>query len=94
MSGNIKVAIGVVLVAVVIGGLYYWYSSTKSDVAPAVVADQTATPAPTGPTLPSGSDTSDTALGQDVASVDADVSAMTSDTASIDSGMNDTAVQQ
>ncbi len=93
MSGNIKIALGIVIVAALIGGGYYWYSSTRPAPVPVAVGD-TQTPASTGPTLPTGADTSDTALAQDVASVDADVSAMNEDTAAIDTGLNDKAVAQ
>ncbi len=96
MSGNVKIVLWIVLLVAVLGGLYYWYSSTKPVTTPATqTADTTGTPAaPTGPTLPTGADTSDAALVQDVTSVDADMSAMTTDTATIDSGLNDKAVAQ
>lgn len=95
MSGNIKVASGIVLAAIVLGGGFYWYSSTRPAPAPvAVTPTETKPTVPAGPTLATGADTSDASLSQDVASVDADMTAMNADTTAIDAGLNDKAVAQ
>jgi hypothetical protein len=96
MPGKIKAAVSIAVIAIVLAGGYYVYISNKVSTPAPQTATNTATPQDTntGPTLPSGSDTSDAALQKDVASVDADMSAMAGDSASIDSGMNDKAVPQ
>lgn len=93
MPANVKVTLGLIVLAAVIGGGYYWYSSSKSAPAP-VAVNEDASGIPPAHTLPSGSDTSDEALSEDVASVDADVGAMSSDTAAIDAGLNDKEITQ
>ncbi|MFA5876929.1 MAG: hypothetical protein WC880_01045 [Candidatus Paceibacterota bacterium] len=95
MSGNIKVASGIILAAVVLGGGFYWYASTRPAPAPVAVAPTETQPTvPQGPTLATGADTSDASLSQDIASVDADMTAMNGDTTAIDAGLNDKAVAQ
>lgn len=94
MLGNTKIVIGIIVVAVVIGIGYYWYSSTKPSAPVTTATNTQGTAAPAGPTLPSGTNTSNDALAQDVASVDADVSAMNGDTTAIDTGLSDKAVAQ
>jgi len=92
MPTNVKVTLGILVLAALIGGGYYWYASTKATPAP--VATDTSTDSAPAHTLPSGSDTSDDALSQDVASVDADMNAMSSDTAAIDAGLSDKEITQ
>lgn len=97
MPSALKAVLWILVALVVIGGIYYWYQGSHS---PAVIpAQQTSEAAsqpsaPSGPTLASGSDTSDAALQQDLSGMDTQMSAMNSDTASIDQGMSDTPVAQ
>jgi len=97
MSSALKAVLWVLVALVVIGGIYYWYQgSHPSAAAPAQQTSEAASQAnaPAGPSLASGSNTSDAALQQDLSGMDTQMSAMNSDTASIDQGMNDTAVSQ
>jgi hypothetical protein len=98
MTSALKAVLWILVAIVVIGGAYYWYESTHPSVAPVAVGSQTSTSTqasvPAGPTLASGSDTSDAALQQDLSGMDSQMSVMNSDTAAIDQGLNDTPVSQ
>ncbi len=96
MSGG-KIVLWVVIAAVILGGLYYWFTMRGNPASAPAATNTTATTTPQvaqGPTLPSGSDTSDAAIQQDLSSTDGDTNAFASDNASIDSGMNDKEVPQ
>ena len=97
MNSALKAILWILVALVVIGGAYYWYQGRHS-VVPVAPPVQTTTTAqanvPTGPTLASGSDTSDAGLTQDLAGVDGQMSQMSADTAAIDQGLGDTPVTQ
>ena len=95
MQSALKITLWILVVIVVAGGIYYWYQNARSNApaAPTPVATSTGNGAPAS-VLPSGSDTSDAALNQDLSGMDTQLSAMSADTASIDSGMNDQPIPQ
>lgn len=97
MTGQTKIALSVLAAVIVLAaGAYYWFDHSSGSTPP---VSQSATASDAGnqvvpPTLPTGTDSSDEALAQDVASVDTDLGAMAGDTSSIDSGINDTPISQ
>ena len=99
MQATSKVVAWIIVAILVIGGIYYWVENrapvtpAPSDQSSQAAASQDAN-ASAAPTLPSGSDTSDAGLNSDSAAISGKMSAMDSDTASIDSGMNDQPVSQ
>lgn len=93
MSKNNMIFAGVILVIAVIGGLV-WYSQPKNPS----TATATATPNEQTSQSPSPSaqadDTSDAAIDQDMSSIDANITGLSNDDASINEGLNDTPVPQ
>lgn len=87
MSSGMKWTVGIVVALAIAAGAYYC-TVTKGSW----MADDSAV-APTT-TLPSGSDTSDDSLDQDSAALDAQLSAFSSDNASMDQGIGDESVEQ
>ncbi len=82
MTKTAKVIVTIVVVLVVAGGIYWWVMGQNSS---------------TNYQSPTGSNTSgnsDTALNQDLATIDGQMSAFSSDSASIDQSMNDQPVAQ
>ena len=95
MNGALKTVLWILVAIVVIGGAYYWYQSRPAALpAEQQQANAGSQAAPTGPSLASGTDTSDAALQQDVVGMDAQMSTMSADTAAIDAGLNDTQIPQ
>ncbi len=80
MSQTSKIVLAIAVVAVVLlGGFYYWNVMRSS------------APAPENPevtTLPTGSDSSDTAIDEDLASIDAQLDAVSDDNASANDSVN------
>ena len=76
-----------IIVLAIIFGAYYWYATSQS------VVDENAGTEPTA-TLPTGSDTADAALDQDLGAIDAQIGAFGSDNANVTSGLSDVAVPQ
>ncbi len=97
-----KWIIGLLLVVALAAGV--WWSGVLEPYMPGGGAQQMATTTPETPTpqatqpqsdLPTaGSDTTDAALTQDLAAVDAEIQALVSDAAALDSGLNDKPVTQ
>ena len=84
MSQKATIGIGIAVVAaLLLGGGYYWYSMQQQA--------QPASPEVT--TLPTWSDSSDTAIDQDLAAIDTQIQAVSEDTANADSSVS-TAVAQ
>ena len=96
MTGALKAVLWILVAVVVIGGVYYWYQNRHQPLATEQVPVQTATTTDSAgkPALPSGSDTSDAALGQDLAGISADMNVMDADTTSIDQSLNDKPISQ
>lgn len=89
MQNAWKIVVWIVVILILAGGAYYWYTNrstgTNANTPPSASASQG---------LPSGDDTSDAALTEDMASVDAQMSALNDDDASVSSAMSDQEVQQ
>lgn len=87
----------IVLVVLAIGASAYYWKNGR-DAAPQSGQESTVlgtdTTLASTTTLPTGSDTSDTSLDTDLSSIDAQLSAFGSDSAAVDSSLNDSAVQQ
>lgn len=96
MTGALKTVLWVLVAVVVIGGIYYWYQNGRQPLPTEEAPVQTATTTESMgiPTLPSGTDTSDAALEQDLASIGAEVTAMDADATSIDQSLNDKPISQ
>jgi hypothetical protein len=86
--------LAVVVLIVVLGGLYYWYTSSKAPaptpVAPAPVTSGDNRPASVAAQAPvqaqapiADTDTSDAALVKDSAAIDAQLTGLSSDTSSL-----------
>jgi hypothetical protein len=99
MPNSTKIGIAVVAVIIIVGGIWWWNMSAPQPQ-PAVVENT-----PSGGTVANGnnptqggailaSGNSDTALDQNLAQVDAQLSALSSDSASVDQGLNDQPVAQ
>ena len=99
-----KWIIGIIIVALLGGAL--WYSGLLSNLNMGMTPSQTPTSTPeaattTQATVPqpengmaATNDASDAAIVQDTAAVDAQMQGLTTDSASVDSSMNDQPVQQ
>ena len=103
MTTTGKVLVGIVVVLILAGGAYYWYSSTHSAVNPtlqtATSTDsmqgmQTQGSTESASVLPSGSGTSDASLNQDTAAIDSQMTGLDSDNASVNSSVNDQPISQ
>ena len=110
MNTTGKVISGIVIVVVVVGGAFFLYqqmqpmtaiapgpvnttasNSVQQPVTPAPTAEQTA--ASVNP-LPSGTDTSDAGLTKDAASIDTQMSGLSSDNTSVTQSVTDQAGAQ
>ena len=80
MTHTGKIVSALLVVAVLVGGAYYWFylRTGASEQALMQQGPQATT------TLPSGSNTSDTALQQDAASIDAQLKGLDSDSTNVD----------
>lgn len=99
MSNTTKVTVAVVALAVILGGAYYWYVSQPAT--PEATTVGTATPNTNSvsstsgaSTLPSGTQTSNQALGQDLSAIDTQLSGLNSDNTNVSQSVNDQQVQQ
>jgi uncharacterized iron-regulated membrane protein len=95
-----KWIIGIIVVALIAAGLYYSGVFGKLSMAPAAPATQTATTTQQTPQQPqpengmaATNDASDAAITQDAAAVDAQMQGLSSDSANVDSSLNDKSVQ-
>ncbi len=91
MSQGGKIALWVVVILIVVGGIWLWVSNG----APAANNSYSQNGAQTtsGQTA-SATDTSDQSINHDMASVSAGMQALGSDTANISSSMNDQSINQ
>jgi cytoskeletal protein RodZ len=79
MSKTSQIVLGIAVVAVVaLGGLYYWHTMNL----------QAQPENPEVTTLPTGSDSSDSAIEQDLASIDAQIKEVEDDTDSADASVS------
>src|SRR6185312_9879454 len=99
MSTNAKIVLGIVIAVIVIGaGVWWWIAIRSTSPMPTAVNVQN------NPTLPENAttsvpttttqDDSDQAIGQDMASMNAQMNGFNSDSASMDQSFNDQPVQQ
>lgn len=84
MSRNAKIAIAVVAVLVLAAAGYYWYHGMQPKDAGDVFTNASTT-------LPSGTSTTDDSLQQDTAAIDAQLKGLSSDQATVDSSVNESA---
>jgi hypothetical protein len=96
MSKGITTAVVIIVAIAVIGGVLWWMSSNQvpaTTTQTSMSASGTPSPSPASPT-PAAADNSDQSINQDMTNVNTQMNAFTSDSASINQGMNDTPVQQ
>lgn len=98
MSNTTKATVAVVALVVILAGGYWFVSSQTAPEATTVVAT---TPNPVSvsstsgaSTLPSGTQTSNQALGQDLSAIDTQLSGLNSDNANVSQSVNDQQVPQ
>ena len=104
MSKTTQTILWVVIAVIVIGGVWWWVSmgtqnpsassGTQSNAAqngqPSVATNNTTG----GTSAISATDTSDATLNQDLATLDGEMNQLSSDSASIDQGLNDQQITQ
>ena len=83
MSKSVKIIIALVVLAVVVGGIWMFKSSSN-----------VAAPASSTNSQTSANTVSNTSVDADVQSIDAEMSNINSDSANIDAGLNDKSVPQ
>jgi hypothetical protein len=96
-----KIIIGIIVVLVIAGGVWYWMNKPSGTSAPADSAisstaqnDQTAAVAMPKPSLTtSPSDSSDTALDTDLKTVDGDLSGLSADSATVGNTITESSAQ-
>lgn len=86
MNKNTEIAIGIALVVVLVGALY-WHEKQESHEDNAVFMEATTT-------LPSGDGTTDKDLEADTAAIDAQLNGLSGDQQTVDSSVNDSAQVQ
>lgn len=84
MTSTGKIIIGAVIAVLVLAGAYYWYTTQMQ---PASSTSQT-TAAGETTTLPSGANTSDAALSQDLNSIDTQMQGVSSDNANVSASVS------
>ncbi|HEX8947145.1 MAG TPA: hypothetical protein VF829_02950 [Candidatus Paceibacterota bacterium] len=100
MSQTTKVLLTVVAVVVVLGGIYYFYARTRTGSVSdeqqvgMMVPQETVGTSSEAAVLPTGNDTSDAALGQDLSAIDSQISGLNADNASVNQSLNDQQVTQ
>ncbi len=85
MSQTVKIVLGIVVLAAIVGGLYYWNQTHEAKE-----------PTPNGTettSLPSGNSTTDGAIEQDVTSIDAQLDGVSQDNANANASVNAAAAQ-
>ena len=95
-NSGLNIILIIIVALVVIGGAYYWYQGGTmpwGNEPTEYGADSESAAAPSD-TLPTGTDASDAALGQDAAAIEAQLDAFGSDNASVDAGLGDVAGEQ
>lgn len=85
MSKNSKIVLGVVALAIIALGAYYWHQNET--------AGNTAPNSEEVTTLPSGTNTSDSSIEQDLNSIDAQIQAARNDSADASASVDAAAAQ-
>lgn len=96
MTRTAKIVILVLVVLALGAGTYYWVSTRGAEVEDTqagTVLGADENPASTT-TLPTGESTSDASLDTDLSSIDAQLSAFSSDSAAVGTSLNDQSVEQ
>ncbi|MDB5195085.1 MAG: hypothetical protein JWO84_269 [Parcubacteria group bacterium] len=78
MSQTTKIVLGIVVVAVILAGAYYYWNMHTSTAG----IGTTSAAAGDVTTLPSGSSATDASIAQDLSSIDSQITAVNADTAS------------
>jgi cytoskeletal protein RodZ len=96
MSKTGKIILWIIIAVIVIGGIWWWIASQNTVSAPTTAINTTTgtsnASTSASSTYPAGN--SNQAITQDLASVDAQLSGLNSDNASVTQSMNDQPVQQ
>jgi hypothetical protein len=100
MSTNAKIITGIVIVIVVVGGAIWYWNANETNTAnnslgygnPTSTVTTTQQTTTTTAAMPQGD--SDQAIEQDMTAANAQMDGFSSDSASIDQGMNDKPVEQ
>jgi hypothetical protein len=92
MSKASQATLWVVLAVLVIGGIWWWSMSNNGSYSPSSTYNPGATSTSQSNGAPS--DNSDQAINQDMTNANAQINGFSSDSASIDQGLNDQPVQQ
>jgi hypothetical protein len=87
MSQPAKIIIGVVVIVLIGGGIYYYLGRSHGVQAP-VGGNEAAAQVDDSTALPSGSDTSDASLSQDLSAINAQMQAADADVANVDESVN------
>jgi hypothetical protein len=91
MSYIAKILIAIAIIAG-LSGIYYWYKSDS--ISDYEQSTDTSAAVTTSDTLTTGANTSDSALTEDLTTVDAQMNAFESDNANVTAGLNDEAGAQ
>ncbi len=92
MSKTFKMVLVIAVVLIVAAGLYYWFMNPGGSeiLPPSDMNSATQSSA----TLPSGNDTSNVSLTQDMKAIDAQMNSFVSDDASVDASVSDQSGEQ
>jgi len=96
MTRTAKIVILALVVLALGAGTYYWMgrqNAQTNGTQEGTVLGTDESPASTS-TLPTGGSTSDASLDTDLSSIDAQLSAFSSDSAAVDTSLNDQSVEQ
>ena len=94
MSSKAKLAITIIVIVVALGGVYWWLTSQQGALAPSTAPGGASTSqnGAAQPQLTSGNSNAD--LNQDLATIDAQMNGVSSDSASMNNSFNDQPVTQ
>lgn len=94
MTSAVKTSLGVVLLIVIAGGMY-WYTNMREAPTEGVTVEESGDSSlSAATTLPTGSATEDDALDQDLSAIEAQMNGFAEDNASVTKGLADEPVQQ
>ena len=94
MSAGKTILALIIIIAVVLGGYLYYTGGSLNSLMRWGGTEWDLAPSDTGVAPSSESDTSAAGVEQDTAAIDAELNALSSDSASIDAGLNDSQVPQ